>query len=256
MALVRLMSWDRDTATRRARELRKAGFTVDAKPPVMRRLVGQFVERPIDVMVLDLGKAPSMARAVAAMLRQSKSASYFPIVFAGGDPKKAQALHREMPGTFLTTWEAAAKAVNAAMKSPRAAPDPKVTFADLYAGSSLAKKLGLKAGIKVAIVAAPEGFDEQFEEIEVQGRIAPDTELAIWFARSRAELERLVDLASLQLPEGRSLWIAYPKQAGSLRCDFTQFDVREAGLAVGLVDYKICSIDADWSGLKFARKRK
>jgi hypothetical protein len=37
--------------------------------------------------------------------------------------------------------------------------------------------------------------------------------------------------------------------------DFKQNDVRAAGLAAGLVDYKVCAVDADWSGLKFARKK-
>jgi hypothetical protein len=31
--------------------------------------------------------------------------------------------------------------------------------------------------------------------------------------------------------------------------------VREAGLAAGLVDFKVCSIDATWSGLAFKRRR-
>jgi hypothetical protein len=28
------------------------------------------------------------------------------------------------------------------------------------------------------------------------------------------------------------------------------------GLATGLVDFKICAIDGDWSGLKFSRRRR
>jgi hypothetical protein len=31
--------------------------------------------------------------------------------------------------------------------------------------------------------------------------------------------------------------------------------VREAALAVGLVDYKICSLDGVWSGMLFALKK-
>jgi hypothetical protein len=47
----------------------------------------------------------------------------------------------------------------------------------------------------------------------------------------------------------------YPKQAGQYKVDFNQNDVRRAGLAAGLVDYKVCAVDADWSGLKFTRKK-
>jgi hypothetical protein len=40
-----------------------------------------------------------------------------------------------------------------------------------------------------------------------------------------------------------------------LRPDFNQNDVRNAALAVGLVDYKVCAVDSQWSGLKFTRKK-
>ena len=62
--------------------------------------------------------------------------------------------------------------------------------------------------------------------------------------------------ASLHMPVGASVWIVYPKRAGSLRCDFVATDVRESALAVGLVDYKICAVDDDWTGMKFARRKK
>jgi hypothetical protein len=32
--------------------------------------------------------------------------------------------------------------------------------------------------------------------------------------------------------------------------------VREAGLAAGMVDFKICSIDKNWSGLRFTLREK
>ena len=32
-------------------------------------------------------------------------------------------------------------------------------------------------------------------------------------------------------------------------------EVPAAGLANGLVDFKICALDADWSGLLFSRRR-
>ena len=32
-------------------------------------------------------------------------------------------------------------------------------------------------------------------------------------------------------------------------------ELREAGLAAGLVDYKVCAVDAIWSGLLFTRRR-
>jgi len=80
--------------------------------------------------------------------------------------------------------------------------------------------------------------------------------MALWFVRSRQELKSETEYLAARLPEGASLWIIYPKQTGRYKVDFNQKDVLSAGRAAGLVDYKVCAVDNDWSGLKFARKKK
>jgi hypothetical protein len=50
------------------------------------------------------------------------------------------------------------------------------------------------------------------------------------------------------------LWISWPKKSSSLAGDLDENVVREIGLAGGLVDVKVCALDADWSGLKFVRR--
>jgi hypothetical protein len=57
------------------------------------------------------------------------------------------------------------------------------------------------------------------------------------------------------LSDKGGLWIAWPKKASGVATDLTQADVRRIGLASGLVDYKICTIDETWSGLLFARRK-
>jgi hypothetical protein len=37
--------------------------------------------------------------------------------------------------------------------------------------------------------------------------------------------------------------------------EFNENDVRRSALAAGFVDYKICSVDAEWSGMKFAHRK-
>jgi hypothetical protein len=59
----------------------------------------------------------------------------------------------------------------------------------------------------------------------------------------------------LQVGKG-GLWIAWPKKASGVASDLSQTAVRKVGLASGLVDYKVCSIDTTWSGLKFALRPK
>ena len=51
-------------------------------------------------------------------------------------------------------------------------------------------------------------------------------------------------------------WLIWPKKASGVKTDLDGNVVREAGLAGGLVDFKICSVDATWSGLAFKRKTR
>jgi len=88
------------------------------------------------------------------------------------------------------------------------------------------------------------------------GRVTAKTELALCFVRSWAELSGTVDLLAGQLPVGASVWIVYPKRGSRHASDLKENVVRDAGLAAGLVDYKVCSVDAEWSALKFAHRKR
>lgn len=71
---------------------------------------------------------------------------------------------------------------------------------------------------------------------------------------SREALDKRIDrLGSLAGKGG--LWIAWPKKASGITTGLSQNEVRQTGLAAGLVDYKVCAIDATWSGLRFARRK-
>ena len=86
-------------------------------------------------------------------------------------------------------------------------------------------------------------------------RASGSPDLVVWFATSRRAIDgRIADVSRL-ITAGRGLWIAWPKKASGVTTDLTEDVVRGAGLAQGLVDYKVCAIDATWSGLKFARRR-
>jgi len=50
-------------------------------------------------------------------------------------------------------------------------------------------------------------------------------------------------------PSG-GLWIAWPKRASGLETTMTEHVVREVALPLGLVDNKVCAIDATWTGLR------
>lgn len=127
-----------------------------------------------------------------------------------------------------------------------------------YSGTPLPKKLGIKPDSVVALLGAPRNFADRLGPLPDGARVRNGgrgaSGLVVWFVRSRKELERnIAGIRDRSWTDG--LWIAWAKQSSPLATDVTETHVRAAGLAAGLVDYKVCAIDADWSGLKFARRK-
>jgi len=260
MSQVRLISWKPELARERASEMEAAGFAVNAEPLQTSMPLGQFRSNPPSVVLIDLDRLPSHGLAVGVVLRRSKSTRHIPLVFAGGLPEKVERVRRELPDAVFTDWRKAPGALKKALKSAPVAPVLPLGPMERYAGSPLVKKLGFPANCPAAVMGAPDDFLEKVGElpvgVEIQPKMTPRTRLAIWFVHSRRELEGGIEYMTARLPEGSSIWIAHPKQAGRYKVDFNQKDVRAAGLAVGLVDYKVCAVDEDWSALKFTRKLK
>jgi hypothetical protein len=124
-----------------------------------------------------------------------------------------------------------------------------------YSGTPLPRKLGIKAGARLGLIAAPDGFDSTLgvlpDRVVVRRRLGrgPFDVVVAFFSR-RALLERrLPGLCSALDPAG-GLWIAWPKRASGVATDVTEDVVRAHGLAAGLVDNKVCAIDDVWSGLR------
>jgi hypothetical protein len=260
MPRVRLVCWNEDLAAERATALKKAGIDVDASPFNPAGMMGRLREDPPGLILIDLDRLPSHGREVAVALRNSKALRAIPIVLAGGAEEKVARVRKELPDAVFTDWAKAAGAVKIALKNAPAVTSHPLPHMQRFAGSPLAKKLDLKAGVKAALIGAEEGFVELLgdlpENVELQTRVARDTRLVLWFVRVSHELADAFELAAARMPEGCSLWIIYPKKAGRYKVDFNQNDVRLTGLGVGMVDYKICAVDADWSGMKFARRKK
>jgi hypothetical protein len=124
-----------------------------------------------------------------------------------------------------------------------------------YSGTPLPRKLGIREGSRLLLVHAPDDFATALGElpptVESVDPGASDVDVAILFvldaATVRAEFAALA--ASLQ-PAG-GLWVAWPKRSSGVATDLDENVVREIGLTDGLVDNKVCAIDATWSGLRF-----
>jgi hypothetical protein len=107
---LRLVCWTEETAGERAALLKKAGLDVDASPFYVSGMITRLRENPPALMLIDLDRLPSHGRAVAVMLRTSKSMRHVPIVFAGGVEEKIARARAELPDAIFTDWAKAAVA--------------------------------------------------------------------------------------------------------------------------------------------------
>jgi hypothetical protein len=76
------------------------------------------------------------------------------------------------------------------------------------------------------------------------------------FTKRRAALGRSFPALKRALAVDGALWVSWPKQASGVATDLTEDGVRALALAHGLVDVKVCAVDAVWSGLKLVRRLK
>ena len=123
-----------------------------------------------------------------------------------------------------------------------------------YSKRSLADKLGFKPEMRAALLGAPEGYDATLGALPpgvVVSRAARGRfDLVQLFLDRATELDRrLPALREAIAPDGM-LWISWPKKASGVSTDVTEDVVRDRALAHGLVDVKVCAVDAVWSGLK------
>jgi hypothetical protein len=132
-----------------------------------------------------------------------------------------------------------------------------------YSGTPLPRKLGVKDGSRVLLVAAPDGFElaplpggvEVVRARAVRGRArgvaAQAYDVVLDFCPDRAALVASFAPLVEHLPPAGALWVAWPKKASGVASDLDDNVVRAHGLQVGLVDVKVAAIDAVWSGQKF-----
>jgi hypothetical protein len=115
----------------------------------------------------------------------------------------------------------------------------------------------MRPGLRMVIVDAPGGLAEALGPLEPG--IRWDTELSpgasgldliLYFTTRRAALEERFDAFAGALQPAGMFWVAWPKRAARLPTDLSEDAVRRIALAHGLVDVKVCAIDATWSGLK------
>ena len=129
-----------------------------------------------------------------------------------------------------------------------------------YSGTPLWKKLSLKDGQRVWWQDMPATVRAEIETggLALDHLPAPEAPIdaAHIFVTQAADLEASVHrLLPLLAPTG-FLWISWPKKASKVPTDITEDRIRDIVLPTGLVDVKVCAVDATWSGLKLMIRKE
>ncbi|MFM2125861.1 MAG: hypothetical protein RL328_2312 [Acidobacteriota bacterium] len=201
-------------------------------------------------VVFDMTRLPSHARYIGAEIRAHKGIRHIPLVFVDTGEAALEQTRTMFPdATFTTRGKLLASLEKVKPLADPAAPPV------LGRGRPTALKLGMKAGMQVAVFDPPAGYAKLLgalpEGVGLVEEPAESLPMTLWFVQDpeeyRAGLRRMRRWAE----KGR-VWVVYPK---GNKTPLTQFTVRESALAMGLVDYKVCSVDATWTGLAFAVKK-
>jgi len=123
-----------------------------------------------------------------------------------------------------------------------------------YSGTPLARKLSLKAGMRVWWDEMPDSVRDEIAaeglQLHLLASPEPPVDAAHIFVVQRLDLEaKLAQLLPRLAPAG-FVWVSWPKKASKVSTDITEDVIRDVALPMGLVDVKVCAVDQTWSGLK------
>lgn len=134
-----------------------------------------------------------------------------------------------------------------------------------YSKKPLHEKLGYKPGHKAAFIALPADLAALALSVAFGSVATPKDwrarlpvasyDLIHAFTTAKADLDtRLSALQKALKPDGM-IWVSWPKKASKVVTDVTEDRVRDAALALDLVDVKVAAVDEVWSGLKLVIRK-
>ncbi len=127
-----------------------------------------------------------------------------------------------------------------------------------YNQRSLVEKLGIKPGMRIAILHPPRGYRATLGKlprgVTVTSVLRGVLPFIHFFTADRALLERQLSALLRTLAPDGAVWVSWPKKASGVPTDITEDVVRAVALPTGLVDIKVAAIDDVWSGLKLVRR--
>lgn len=123
------------------------------------------------------------------------------------------------------------------------------------ANSPLTRKLGIKPGMRIVLVGAPDGYEAMLDPLPDGASVGRDSEqgadLVQVFGADLAELApRALEGAALVRPGGL-LWLTYPKLEGPLAGDLKRIVVWGLLDSINWRAVSQIAVDDTWTALRF-----
>jgi hypothetical protein len=252
---VRLIHFNATEAAPLITAMSAAGYRVDYEESRDHPIWHDIRDQQPAAVVIDLSRLPSHGREIGIFLRGTKSTRQIPIVYVNGAPEKVESIREKLPDAVYTTTAKIAAALKKAVAKAPANPVTPPQMMERYKARSAAQKLGIKPGVKVALVDPPRDYPAVIGSLPEGASFLEDPrdggEVTLWFAHDPAVFQQTLPRMRTRAADSK-LWILWRK---GTKHGLTQPMIREQAISVGLVDYKVCSVNQTWSGLLFARKK-
>ncbi len=258
MPRIRLLHWKAKEAEPLIQLLRGAGHNIEYDEEFRPALMRRWRESPPDAFVIDLSRLPSHGREIAIALRQSRGTRRTPIIFCNGVEEKVESIRSQMPDAAYCNSASLPSTLKRSLAKKPSDPVVPIPMMERYASRTAAQKLGIKERSTVAVIDAPGDYlrvlGEMPQGVEICEETAEKATVTLCFIHEAESLP--AKLSGLREVAGvGKLWVLWRKGGSAARGDVTEPQVRTQAIDLGLVDYKICSVNEIWTGMLFALKR-
>ncbi len=129
-----------------------------------------------------------------------------------------------------------------------------------YSNTPLQKKLGMKPGFKMLISGEPEEYWDWISPLPNDSMVVKSAKSGLDFIHIFASVNKTFEKEFRHLKpylkKTGMIWISWPKKSSNVTTDLNENGIRTFGLALGMVDVKVCAVNEIWSGLKFVYRVK
>src|ERR1700691_5986958 len=117
--------------------------------------------------------------------------------------------------------------------------------------ASIVKKLGLKPGMRMMVIAAPSGYMKSLaplpQDVAVSEIIGGTNDFVQFFATRKSEIEKSEKKLLQSSASGALVWITYPKKTSGVESDLSREEVWAAMEGTGWRPVTQIAIEEEWT---------